>query len=67
MAGHTLVFLISKFLLNILSLSYIVASIFVPFLFAILVLELGVAFLQAYVFLILTCIYFSETLVLSGH
>ena len=67
MAGHTLVFLISKFLLNMIKTSYIITFMFVPFLFSILVLELGVAFLQAYVFLILTCIYFSETLILGGH
>jgi F0F1-type ATP synthase membrane subunit a len=36
-------------------------------LLAILVLEFGVAFLQAYVFVILVCIYLNDTLKSAGH
>nr|YP_010470435.1 ATP synthase F0 subunit a [Tetraselmis marina]UVF37923.1 ATP synthase F0 subunit a [Tetraselmis marina] len=67
MAGHTLVKILSGFAWTMLSaggLLTIASSI--PFLvvFALTGLELAVAFLQAYVFTILTCIYFHDAIYL---
>jgi ATP synthase subunit 6 len=67
MAGHTLVYIISSFILNMSYLSIWFFFIFVGILLAILLLEIGVAFLQAYVFTILTCIYFNDSLKQPGH
>ena len=67
MAGHTLVFIISQFVLGLLSVSLVLWFVFGLFLLAILLLEIGVAFLQAYVFTVLTCIYLSETLNKPSH
>jgi len=62
MAGHTLVFIISSFVLNISKIKYIFYFLGFIILFLILLLELGVAFLQAYVFVTLVCIYLSEVI-----
>jgi ATP synthase subunit 6 len=67
MAGHTLVFLISGFTLNIISIKIWLFLFFSLFLFAILLLEFGVAFLQAYVFVILICIFLNDSLKPVGH
>lgn len=64
MAGHTLVFIISNFFLN---LTFFLLVIFLPFLFIIFVLEFGVAFLQAYVFTILFTIYLKDSLWEQEH
>ena len=61
MAGHTLMHIISSFFLVLfLSFNYYIA--FIPFflLVAIYFLELAIAFLQAYVFLTLFCIYLND-------
>lgn len=67
MAGHTLVKILSGFAWTMLSAGGLltIASI-IPFLvvFALTGLELAVAFLQAYVFTILTCIYFHDAIYL---
>lgn len=68
MAGHTLVFIISTFLVKVFSLKYfLIFSLAFMILFAILVLELAVAFLQAYVFITLFCIYLSDSLNGPSH
>jgi F-type H+-transporting ATPase subunit a len=67
LAGHTLVYIISGFILKISSLKFWFYIVVVMPLLAILVLEFGVAFLQAYVFVILVCIYLSDTLKAPGH
>jgi F-type H+-transporting ATPase subunit a len=67
MAGHTLVYIISSFILNMSYLSFWFFFVFVGVLLAILLLEIGVAFLQAYVFTILTCIYLNDSLKQPGH
>lgn len=79
LAGHTLVFIVTSFILKIITkifkINFInlflfsIPLIFLLFvvLFAILVLEFGVAFLQAYVFTILVCIYLSDALNLPAH
>jgi F-type H+-transporting ATPase subunit a len=59
MAGHTLVFIISSFLLK---LSFTLLFFFASLLLLVFVLELGVAFLQAYVFTILFTIYLHDSL-----
>jgi len=59
MAGHTLVFIISSFLLK---LSFILLFSFASLLLMVFFLELGVAILQAYVFTILFTIYLKDSL-----
>jgi len=65
MAGHTLVHIIASFIL-LISIKIFFSFIGFAFLFAILLLEVGVAFLQAYVFSVLVCIYLKDALV-GGH
>jgi len=66
-AGHTLVFIISNFLMKIFSLKiFFFLTIFFS-LFAIFLLEIGVAFSQAYVFIVLFCIYLNDSLNLPSH
>lgn len=66
MAGHTLVFIISSFILVLGNLKFLFFLLFIV-LFAILLLEFGVAFLQAYVFTILLCIYLNDSLRKVSH
>lgn len=67
MAGHTLVYIISSFIVNMVYIKFWLFFIFVFVMLAILLLEVGVAFLQAYVFTILVCIYLSDSLKSPGH
>jgi len=67
MAGHTLVFIISSFILNITNMKIWFFFLGLIILFAVLLLELGVAFLQAYVFTILVCIYLNDSLKTPGQ
>ncbi len=65
MAGHTLVKILSGFAWTMMSAGGILfVAGFVPFLvvFALTFLEIGVGFLQAYVFTILTCIYLNDVI-----
>lgn len=66
MAGHILVYIIASFVLHMSSLKFWFIFLAVV-LFAILVLELGVAFVQAYVFTVLFCIYLNDSLKAPGH
>ena len=61
LAGHALMYIISNFLFFLFS-NY-VFLVFIPlfFFFAIIFLEFGIAFIQAYVFLTLICIYLNDT------
>lgn len=61
LAGHILVFIISNFIVNVSSLHFLFFSVCV-FLLMVLILELGVAFVQAYVFTVLFCIYLNDSL-----
>jgi len=61
MAGHTLVHIIGSFVF-LIGIKILGAVLGITFLFAILGLELGVAFLQAYVFSVLVCIYLSDAI-----
>jgi len=68
MAGHTLVFIISSFITNmIVNTKYGLFFIGFTILLAVLILELGVAFLQAYVFTVLVCIYLNDALKGPSH
>ena len=60
-AGHTLVHIIISFFFNVIKIETFLSILIIIPLFFILTLELGVAFLQAYVFTILFCIYLSDT------
>ncbi len=65
LAGHTLLHILASFGMSMLKMDVLVALIMVGPLVAICVLELGIAFLQAYVFVVLVCIYMKESL--YGH
>jgi len=67
LAGHTLVHIIVTFILNLIKVDLILSIIFLIPLFLILILEFGVALLQAYVFTVLTCIYLGDTKSLGAH
>ena len=67
LAGHTLVHVIVSFILNLTKVDLILSILVLIPLFLILILEFGVAFLQAYVFTVLTCIYLSDTEKLGVH
>jgi ATP synthase subunit 6 len=60
MAGHTLLFIVSVFILNLAKMKWWLFFVLFPLVFLILFLELGVAYLQAYVFLILFSIYIKD-------
>jgi F-type H+-transporting ATPase subunit a len=67
LAGHTLVHIIITFILNVTKTDLILSILFLIPLFLILILEFGVALLQAYVFTVLVCIYLSDTEKLGHH
>jgi len=60
MAGHTLIYIISSFSLILFSLNYILIVVGIMFICVVMLLELGVACLQAYVFTILLLIYTND-------
>jgi len=60
LAGHTLVNIISVFIVNTLNINLLFSFLGFLGIFAILILELGVACLQAYVMTILICIYLKD-------
>ena len=63
MAGHTLLKVIGGFVFVLASNSYIVGGILpLSFLVALTGLEIVIAFLQAYVFAILTCLYVNDAI-----
>jgi ATP synthase subunit 6 len=66
-AGHTLVHILADSVLFLCNIKNLI--VFIPFLLlvAILVLELGIAFLQAYIFVILFCMYLNDSLHLAAH
>lgn len=66
LAGHSLMHIItSAFVVLISKIGYIAVVLAVAIVLAVMVLETGIAFLQAYVFSILFCIYLSESLEIS--
>lgn len=65
MAGHTLIYIISTFTLMITSINFLFLFIGILLISIIMLLELGVACLQAYVFTILILIYIND--IYGGH
>jgi F-type H+-transporting ATPase subunit a len=63
MAGHTLLHILSSFGVSFTKMKYFFIA-FIPFILVlgILLLEFGIALLQAYVFVILLCIYLNDSL-----
>ncbi len=63
LAGHTLLFIMASFVMAFLASSYSFLGL-LPFviILAVYVLELGIAFIQAYVFIILVTIYLNDSL-----
>lgn len=64
-SGHVLLFTIAGFAVKLFKINWFAAIFAGALLLFVFVLELGVAFLQAYVFITLTCIYFNDSLNLS--
>lgn len=62
LAGHTLVSILSSFSISMINVSPFLFFVSLIPLFFIFLLEIGVAFLQAYVFLVLLSIYLSSSL-----
>ena len=67
MAGHILVHIIADFILVLCKMQTLIVIIPFILLLAILVLELGVACLQAYIFVTLMCLYLNDSVHLSEH
>jgi len=67
LAGHTLLFIISSFSVKVFSMKFWFYFLVYIIFFFIFMLELGIAFLQAYVFSILICIYLNDSLSLGNH
>jgi ATP synthase subunit 6 len=67
MAGHTLLNILCGFLIKLESVHFI--AVFIPFLIVFLIgfLEIGIAFIQAYVFCVLVLVYLKDSLFVSGH
>jgi F0F1-type ATP synthase membrane subunit a len=68
MSGHTLLKIIAGFAWTMLSFGgiwYILQLFPLLIIMAVTVLELGIAFLQAYVFTILICLYLNDAIHLS--
>jgi len=65
LAGHTLVYIIALSILSIISIKLYFFIFGFVFLFPVLILEFCIAFLQAYVYCILVCIYIKE--IYAGH
>jgi F-type H+-transporting ATPase subunit a len=63
LAGHTLLYIMSSFVMAFINSSYLILAL-IPFviILAVYVLELGIAFIQAYVFIILLTIYLNDSL-----
>ena len=61
LAGHSLLHILSSFGMSMLKVDVLVALLMAGPIIAICVLELGIAFIQAYVFIVLVCIYMKES------
>lgn len=65
LAGHTLVYIISLSIFSLASIKFVYFFFGFFLLFPVLVLECCIAFLQAYVYCTLVCLYIRE--VYEGH
>jgi len=66
-AGHTLVHILASSIAMLCSLRSLVVILPFLLLLAILILEIGIAFLQAYIFVILFCMYLNDSLHIIEH
>lgn len=66
-AGHTLVHILAQFVLVLCSMRKLIVLLPYMLLFSIFVLELGVACLQAYIFITLICMYLNDSVHLADH
>lgn len=64
LAGHALLKIISQFGIDLFSINFLFSLIPVLFLFLFFLLEFGVAIIQCFVFIILTCTYLKDSLYL---
>jgi len=67
MSSHILLHILAGFALKILDFNLIIGLIPCILILAIVFLEIGIAFLQAYVFTVLLAIYFEETFILLHY
>jgi len=67
MSGHTLLNILSSFIFMLFNVNKFLMVITFLVVFAICFLEIALAFLQAYVFSVLTCIYLSDSLNITHH
>lgn len=67
MSGHTLLHILSFFISKLCKFNYIIGFIGFLLIIAIILLEISIGLLQAYVFTILLCIYLNDVLVSSAH
>lgn len=65
LAGHTLLHILASFGVSLFKVDSILTILICGPIIAICILEFGIAFLQAYVFIVLVCIYLKESL--YGH
>ena len=65
LAGHTLLHILANFGMSLLQVDILLAFLMAGPIVAICVLEFGIAFLQAYVFIVLVCMYLRESF--YGH
>lgn len=61
LAGHTLLHILASFGISMFKVDFLVSLLMAGPIIAICVLEFGIAFLQAYVFVVLVCIYLKES------
>jgi F-type H+-transporting ATPase subunit a len=62
MAGHTLMYILSAFTITLMDLNVFGLVVSLALMLAIMVLEFGIAFLQAYVFVVLTSVYLNDSM-----
>jgi F-type H+-transporting ATPase subunit a len=69
MAGHTMLAVFGSFVVGLGAAGWLAPAAFLPFLMMVLLmgLEILIAFLQAYVFAVLTCIYLNDALHAGSH
>ena len=61
LSGHTLLHILASFGISLLKVDALIALLMAGPIVAVCVLEFGIAFLQAYVFVVLICIYLKES------
>jgi F-type H+-transporting ATPase subunit a len=68
MAGHILLYILASFVLRMIAAGMVIVA-FVPIvlMIAVMALEFGICRIQAYVFLVLSAIYLSDSIASPGH